>query len=79
MAVQTQKIIIIYIYISYFYYFVLGVWFNLLEDQGLRDRVILLVRECIWNALVVLLGLPTFDDTDSLGYLPQTSFSRFPP
>ena len=30
----------------------------------------LVVRECIWNALVVLHGLPTFDDTGSLGYTP---------
>ena len=34
----------------------------------IRDRVILVVRECIWNALVVLLGLSTFDNTGSLGY-----------
>ena len=25
------------------------------------------VRECIWNALMFLLVLPTFDDTGSLG------------
>ena len=29
------------------------------------------VHECIWNALVVLLGLPTFDDTGSLGCPPR--------
>ena len=29
-----------------------------MEGQGARARVILVVRECIWNALVVLLGLP---------------------
>ena len=39
--------------------------------QGLRDPVILVVRECIWNVLVVLLGFPTFVDTGSLGYLPH--------
>ena len=39
--------------------------------QGVRIRVILFVRECIWNTVVVLLGLPTFDDTDFLGYPPR--------
>ena len=31
-------------------------------------RVTLGVHECIWNVLVVLLGLPTFDNTGSLIY-----------
>ena len=48
-----------------------GVWVHLLAGQGVRDRVIFVVRECVWNALVVLLGLPTFGDTGSLGYLPR--------
>ena len=30
--------------------------------------VILVLRECIWSALVGLLGLPTFGDTGSLSY-----------
>ena len=56
------------------YYFcsgVGGVWVHLSEDQEVRDHVILVVRECIWNALVILLDLPTFDDTGSLGYPPR--------
>ena len=32
--------------------------------------------ECMWNALVVLLGLPTFDDTGSLGSHPRRVFYR---
>ena len=35
---------------------------------GVSDHVILVVRECIWNMLVVLLELPTLDDIGSLGY-----------
>ena len=35
-------------------------------------RVILVVRECIWNALVVLLVLQTFDDIGSLGFPPHS-------
>ena len=31
--------------------------------------VILLLRECIWNALPVSLGLPAFGDSGSPGYL----------
>ena len=46
-----------------------GAFVNLLRGQGVRDRVILVVCECIWNVLVVLLALPTFDDTGSLGDL----------
>ena len=46
---------------------VVGVWVHLLGFQ-VRDRVILVVCECIWNALLVLLGLPTFYDTGSLCY-----------
>ena len=42
-------------------------WFNSLERQGARVSAILVLRECIWNAPVVLLDLPTFDDTGSLG------------
>ena len=39
--------------------------------QGVCARVILVLRECIWNASAVLLVLPTFDDTDSLGSPPR--------
>ena len=35
-------------------------------DQGPRALVILVLRECIWNALAVSLVLPAFDDTGSL-------------
>ena len=41
----------------------------MLGEPGVRVRVVPAVLECIWNALVVLLVLPTFDDTGSLGYL----------
>ena len=36
---------------------------------GLRDhtRVILVLCECIWSAPMILLVLPAFDDTSSLG------------
>ena len=45
-----------------------GVWVHWLGGQGFLDRVILIVRGYIWNALVVLLVLPPFGDTGSLGY-----------
>ena len=38
--------------------------------------VILVARECILNALIVLLGLPTFDDTDFLGHPQCRAISR---
>ena len=36
-----------------------------------RARVILVLREYIWNAPTVPLVLPAFDGTDSLGSLSQ--------
>ena len=45
-----------------------GAWIYLFRGQGFRDRVILVVRECIWNALMVPFGLSSFDDTGSLDY-----------
>ena len=39
--------------------------------QGVCAPVILVLRECIWNALAVSLVLPAFDDTDSLGSPPR--------
>ena len=45
-----------------------GVWVHWVGVRWHRDRVILVVREFIWNAFVVLLVLSTFDDTGSLGY-----------
>ena len=44
---------------------------SLLGDQGARSRVILVFRECIWNAATVSLGLPDFDDTGSVSSLPR--------
>ena len=37
-----------------------GVWVQLLEDEEARARVILVLRECIWNASAVSLVLPHF-------------------
>ena len=45
--------------------------FSLLGGQGVRDRVIPVVHECVWNELVVLLDLPAFYYTGSLGYPPR--------
>ena len=43
----------------------------MLWGQGARDRVVLVLRECIWNASVVSLALLAFDGTDSLGIPPR--------
>ena len=48
-----------------------GVWVQLLEGQGFRALVILVLRECIWNAPAVSLILPAFDDTGSMGSPPH--------
>ena len=48
-----------------------GVWDQLLGGQGARTCVILVFRECIWNAPAVLLALPALDATGSLGFLPR--------
>ena len=48
-----------------------GVWVQLLGDQVVRARVILVLHECIWNAPVVSLVLPVFDSTGSLGSPPR--------
>ena len=45
-----------------------GSWCWFVGGRGFRGRVILVVRECIWDALGVLLFLPTFDGTGSLKY-----------
>ena len=47
-----------------------GVWVQLLGGEEARAHVILLLRECIWNAPAVLL-FPAFDDTGSLGSPPR--------
>ena len=36
-----------------------------------RALVILVLRECIWNAIAVSLVLPAFDGTGSLDYPPR--------
>ena len=43
----------------------------MLGDLGVRAHVILVLRECIWNVLMVSLELLTFDDTGSLGSPPR--------
>ena len=45
-----------------------GVFVHRLGVRGVWSRVILVSRECIRNALVVLLGLQTFDNTGSLSH-----------
>ena len=56
-----------YIYIYIYIYEMGGVWVQLLGVKGARSRTILVLRECIWNVLVVSFVLPAFDDTGSLG------------
>ena len=45
--------------------------FNCWGVQGTRDRVILVLRECIWNTSVVTLVLPGFNTAGSLGSPPR--------
>ena len=45
--------------------------FNRLGSQGLRARVILVLRQCILDEHAVLLVLPAFDDTGSLASPPR--------
>ena len=45
--------------------------FNCWGGQRACGRVILLLSECIWNASVISLVLPAFDDNGSLGYPPR--------
>ena len=56
-------------------YWMAEVWVHWLV-VGKPAVVILVVRECIWNALVVLLDLQTFDDTGSLGYPSRRAVYR---
>ena len=57
--------------------------FNCWGGQGTCAHVILALRECIWNATVVSLFLPAFDNTGSLGSPPRQviypSVSMVPP
>ena len=58
--------------INYIYiYGVGGVWVQLLGGQGARTVVILVLRECIWNAPAFSLVLPVFDNNGSLGSPPR--------
>ena len=43
--------------------------FNRWGGQGDRARVILVLRECIWNASAVSLVLPALDDIGSMCFL----------
>ena len=44
---------------------------SIVGGQGTRARVILVLREWIWNASASSLVLSAFDDTDSLGSVPR--------
>ena len=44
-----------------------GFWVYLLGWQVPRAQVILVLRECIWNASAVRLFLTAYDDTGTLG------------
>ena len=44
---------------------------SIFGGQGARVRVILVLREYIWNAPAISLVLLTFDDTGSLGSPPR--------
>ena len=44
---------------------------SFVEDPGGPNRVIFVLRECILNALMVHLVIPTFDVTVSLGFSPR--------
>ena len=48
-----------------------GVWAQILECLVVRARVILVLRESIWNEPAVSLVLPTLDDTGSLSSPPR--------
>ena len=48
-----------------------GVWVQLLGGQGACARVILVLRESIWNAPALSLVIPALDDTVSLGPPPR--------
>ena len=50
---------------THIYIYYMGWW-----SQGARARVILVLRECIWDAPAVSLVLPTFGNTSSLGSPP---------
>ena len=43
----------------------------MLGGQGVRGRIILVLRECIWNATAVSLVITAFEDTDSLAFPPR--------
>ena len=47
-----------------------GVWGSVM-GQGACARVILVLRDCIWNAPAASFFIPAFDDTGSLGSPPR--------
>ena len=54
-----------------YYYYGVGVWVQILRGQGARACFTLALREWIWNAPVISLILPAYDNTGSLGYPPH--------
>ena len=44
---------------------------SVVDGSGARARVVLVLREYIWNAPAFSLALPTFDDTGSLSSPPR--------
>ena len=64
----------LYPYTYIYIYMVDGVWVQLLGDHVALARVVLVLRECIWNAPVVSRALSAFDDTGSLGSPRQMGY-----
>ena len=50
------------------YIWVWGAWVQLLVFRGAHDHVILVLHECIWNALLLL---PAFDSSSTLDPPPH--------
>ena len=48
-----------------------GVWIQSLGGQAVRASVIIVLRECIWNAPAVSFVLQAFDDIGSICYPPR--------
>ena len=45
--------------------------FNCWGGEVTRARIILVLRECIWNSFAISLVIPAFGDTDSLCFPPR--------
>ena len=54
-----------------------GILVSIVGDEGPRACIILVLRECIWNAPAVSFVFPAYDDTGSLGSPPRRVV--FPP